>query len=215
MEIGSGQSRGLVVRFCSGFSAPSGFQGQSLRELLTWTFMYAWATRSPFARIQKSPDVSLCERGGIVKRFLDGSGYMCVTFRTEVGFMEKNDSFLRTWMRYAGILFFLGACAGTQRNCSSCSASQFGSDWVVVQLDLNGNPFRCWALRNTSIANEAQSDGIYWLDGTTGNLVHISGLYNRVQVEGGNWDHAYRELGLTEDTCEEIHDRMWTPDPSH
>ncbi len=129
--------------------------------------------------------------------------------------MENKFSFLGNWKRYVFLFFFLGACAGTQRSCSSCAASEFGSDWVVVQLDLNGNPFRCWALRDTSIDNESQSDGIYWLDSGTGNLVHISGLYNRVQVENGNWEHAYRELGITEDSCAVIHDRVWTPPDGH
>ena len=98
------------------------------------------------------------------------------------------------------LALLLASCAGTMRSCSSCSAEQFGSDWVVVQYDLAGRPFRCWALEGQSIANEPQSDGVYWVS-DHGNLVHISGLYNRVQVEGGQWDQAFAEVGLTRDSC--------------
>jgi hypothetical protein len=114
----------------------------------------------------------------------------------------------RNWKHYVVLLFFLGACAGTQRGCASCAATEMGADWVVVQMDMNGHAFRCWRLNSVSIANEPQSDGIYWLDSESGNLVHISGLYNRVQVVDDHWDHAYHELGLTQDLCEHIHDHV-------
>jgi hypothetical protein len=100
------------------------------------------------------------------------------------------------------VLFFVG-CASIQRDCSGCSAETFGADWVVVQVDYRGQPFRCWTLRSTSITNEEHSDGIWWR-APEGNLVHISGFYNRVQVVSGNWNSAYRELGLTEQTCRNI-----------
>lgn len=131
--------------------------------------------------------------------------------------MEEKRSFYDRW-RYMFLLsLMLVGCAGTQRYCSSCTAGNFGADWVVVQLDLNGQPFRCWTLEDTSISNGEQSDGIYWLDGESGNLVHISGLYNRVQVENNNWSHAYEELGLSEETCRAIRDQRYqvpnTPAP--
>lgn len=107
-------------------------------------------------------------------------------------------------------LVFAG-CAGTSRGCSSCMAQQFGADWVVVQMDNEGRPYRCWELRDTSISNEGNSDGIYWKDTTSGNLVHISGHYNRVQVENGNWDHAYQSLGLTKETCAAIRAETYDP----
>ena len=115
------------------------------------------------------------------------------------------------YFRSKTVLFALliVGCAGMERDCSSCNASSFGSDWVVVQLDLNGRPFRCWALRGTSITNETNSDGIYW-QSPEGNLIHISGLYNRVQVVGRNWEAAYRELGLTEGSCREVANTLVT-----
>lgn len=111
--------------------------------------------------------------------------------------------------RFSSILAFvavlaLGGCAGMQRSCCSSFAQDFGADWVIVQVDMNGQPFRCWQLHDTSVANEAHSDGIYWLDKPSGNLVHISGLYNRVQVTNGKWTPAFSSLGLTKELCDKI-----------
>lgn len=104
------------------------------------------------------------------------------------------------------LLTFLSGCAGLQRGCSSGVASSFGADWVIVQMDDEGIPYRCWTLEDTSVTNEEGSDGIYWLS-PNGHLVHISGHYNRVQVEGGRWREAYQELGLTEDLCRAVQSR--------
>jgi hypothetical protein len=103
----------------------------------------------------------------------------------------------------AGSMFFLVGCAAVQKDCASCNATANGADWIVVQLDLNGKPFRCWSMQDVSISNENASDGIWWQN-ESGNLIHISGLYNRVQVIDDNWLNAYNELGLTEETCKEI-----------
>lgn len=111
--------------------------------------------------------------------------------------------------RYWSLLFLLMGCAGMERYCSSMSASNFGADWVIAQMDSRGRPFRCWSLPNTSVANEPQSDGIYWQG--TGGLVHIGGAYNRVQVVNGNWNAAYTELGLTRATCDQIAGSRYIP----
>lgn len=95
----------------------------------------------------------------------------------------------------------LGGCAGFQRGCSSWNAEQFGSDWIVVQNDYTMTPKRCWRLTSTSIKNEEKSDGVYWLDAKSGHLVHISGWYNRVQVERGAWDSAAKSLGIDLARC--------------
>ncbi len=105
----------------------------------------------------------------------------------------------------------LVGCAGFQRDCSSCSAQSFGADWVVVQMDNTGKPFRCWELHNVSISNEEHSDGIYWTSERSGHLVHLSNMYNRVQVMGGDWETAYREVGLTRETCTAIRTRAYDP----
>jgi len=97
-------------------------------------------------------------------------------------------------------IFFLTGCAAVSRDCSSANAGNFGADWIVVQYQANGTPTNCWKLENTAIDNEAHSDGIYWLD-PRGHLVHISGWYNRVQVERRNWDEAASSIGVDLSRC--------------
>ena len=109
------------------------------------------------------------------------------------------------WMRirwWAMALFALCAsCAGFERGCASCNAESFGSDWIVVQLSMNGQIIRCWRLDDVSITNEHQSDGIYWRESGSGHLVHISGWYNRVQVSGRNFESAAKTLGVDLTMC--------------
>lgn len=93
---------------------------------------------------------------------------------------------MKTRMKFIALLLLAG-CAGIDRGCSSCVAENFSSDWVIVQYKFDGNPFNCWKLNNVSVTNEQNSDGIYWKDSLTGHLVHISGWYNRVQVENSNF----------------------------
>ena len=94
------------------------------------------------------------------------------------------------------VLVMLTGCAGMQRSCSSFWATQAGADWIVVQYDFNMDPKCVWRLQNVSISNEQSSDGIYWKDTATGHLVHISGWYNRVQVDGGRYEEAAKLLGV-------------------
>ena len=108
------------------------------------------------------------------------------------------------------ILLGLVSCAGVERSCSACGAGAMGSDWVVVQYAMDGTPLRCWSLEDVSVANETNSDGIYWLS-EGGNLVHLSGQYNMIQVQTGRWEQAYEELGLSKQVCEAIHDRHFVP----
>lgn len=96
-------------------------------------------------------------------------------------------------------LLFIG-CAGMTRGCASGCASTYGADWIVVQYDMEGRPYRCWELHDVSVANEEHSDGIYWLS-SDGHLVHISNNYNRIQVTRSEWDSAFVEAGLTREEC--------------
>ena len=118
---------------------------------------------------------------------------------------QQNNGGLGSRIRRNLATIALGAtivgCAGLERQCSSCSAENFASDWVIVQYDYAGDPMNCWRLPDTSVANEPESDGIYWLDGQTGHLVHLSGWYNRVQVEGGRWDEAAQSIGIDLARC--------------
>ena len=120
-----------------------------------------------------------------------------------------NKSFLSRF-RIAVLSLLLVGCAGMERDCASCTATSFGGDWVVVQMDYTGKPFRCWELHNVSVSNEQHSDGIYWAS-QFGHLVHLSNMYNRVQVSGGDWANAYAEVGLTQATCTAIRTRTFDP----
>lgn len=99
-----------------------------------------------------------------------------------------------------GFLFLTG-CAGIQRDCSSHVATEFGSDWIIVQYRNDGTPMNCWKLKNVGVANETGTDGIYW-QAPGGHLVHLSGWYNRVQVSGGNFKEAAMSVGVDESRCD-------------
>lgn len=117
--------------------------------------------------------------------------------------------------RNAWILaLLLCGCASLDRGCTSCVAKEFGSDWIVVQLSaMDGKPIRCWKLHNASLSSESQSDGIYWKDTANGNMVHIAGFYNYAQVRNGQWEAAFRQLGLTEAFCDRLAAEIWeSPD---
>lgn len=111
---------------------------------------------------------------------------------------------MKNVLKVIPFLFLLG-CAGYQRSCASGMATTFGGDWVVAQYRADGVPMNCWQLKNTSITNEQGSDGIYWLDGTNGHLVHISGWYNRVQVNGGDFENAAKLVGVSLSACKNGH----------
>lgn len=105
-------------------------------------------------------------------------------------------------MRWWLTAVLLAGCAGTQRECSSCNASSFGSDWVIVQRNLDNRPTHCWMLHNVSsfVDNESHSDGIYW-QSADGHLVHLSNMYVRVKVANGDWAGALHEVGMTRESC--------------
>jgi hypothetical protein len=94
----------------------------------------------------------------------------------------------------------LTGCAGFSRSCSSFNAESFGANWVIAQYTNSGEMFRCWKLDNTSVTNEEGSDGIYW-KAQGGHLVHISGWYNRVQVENSDFAGAASEIDIDINKC--------------
>jgi hypothetical protein len=110
---------------------------------------------------------------------------------------------MKTNQRYLLIIaLFLFSCVGLEKSCSSCNASNFGGDWIVVQFNTAGTPFNCWKMAGVSISNEEGSDGIWWKN-SSGHLVHISGWYNRVQVRGGDWSAAASAVGIDLKKCSE------------
>lgn len=65
---------------------------------------------------------------------------------------------------------------------------------------MTGQTIKCWQLHNVSVSNEEGSDGIYWKD-EHGNLVHISGNYNRVQINNGKWKEAADSMDIVLEKC--------------
>lgn len=84
---------------------------------------------------------------------------------------------------------------GVRRCWTAFKAGAIGSDWIVVQFDMNGKPFNAWKYEGVSVTNETNSDGIYWTDPAE-HLVHISGWYDRVQVSDKKFSEAARILGV-------------------
>jgi len=108
------------------------------------------------------------------------------------------------------LAFLLCGCASLDRGCTSCMATEFGSDWVVVQISaMDGKPLRCWKLNNASVVSEENSDGIRWKDTDNGNMVHIAGSYNYVQVRDKHWSSAFVQLGMTEKFCDKLAMEAW------
>ncbi len=102
--------------------------------------------------------------------------------------------------RLALAALLLTGCAGISRDCSSFGASNFGSDWIVVQYKNTGEPINCWKLTDTAINNETGTDGVFWKS-PEGHLVHISGWYNRVQVDHADFEGAAVSLGIDITGC--------------
>jgi hypothetical protein len=96
-------------------------------------------------------------------------------------------------------LTLLVGCAGWERDCNSYSATQLGADWVVTQIGMDGKPFNCWQLKGVGITNETASDGIFWND--EAGLIHLSGWYNRIQVEHGAFAKAGTAIGVDITKC--------------
>jgi len=88
-------------------------------------------------------------------------------------------------------------------------ATNLGANWVVVELtEAEAKPYRCWELHGVTITSEEGSDGIFWKDSQTGNLIHVSGSYDYVQVKG-TWDAAFQQLGLTKESCKAIRESRY------
>jgi hypothetical protein len=99
-------------------------------------------------------------------------------------------------------LLLLAGCAGIERDCSSWWASDVGgADWIVVQYRFDGEPINCWQLRDTGITNESHADGIFWR-AESEHLVHISGWYDRVQVDRHDYASAAKQVGIDLARCE-------------
>lgn len=96
-------------------------------------------------------------------------------------------------------LVFLASCAGLSKDCTSCSATNFGADWIVVQYKFDGAPMNCWKLQDVSLESEEHSDGIQWK--AEGHMMHLAGWYNHIQVTDGNWESAAKHMGIDLSRC--------------
>lgn len=113
------------------------------------------------------------------------------------------------WKRFVTAMLLLGMATGFvgwNRNCAKSCAENVGSDWIVVQYSAVGETLHCWRLKGVGITNEGHSDGIYW-QAPSGNLVHISGWYNRIQIGGfrdsERWNKAAEDLHVNLAKCTE------------
>lgn len=70
------------------------------------------------------------------------------------------------------------------RYWASYKADAYGSDWLVIKEDMQGNAIRYWELKDKSVGSEEGSDGIYFID-ENNDVVHLSGFYTYIQVRGG------------------------------
>jgi hypothetical protein len=96
-----------------------------------------------------------------------------------------------------GMLLALTGCAGMTRECNGCWTEATGANWLVTQLEMNGEIRNCWQLKGLALANEPHSDGIWWV--ADGQQIHISGWYNFVQVQ--DWNVAASTLGVNLTQC--------------
>jgi hypothetical protein len=108
---------------------------------------------------------------------------------------------LRRWAKIVIPCMFVTGCAGFQRGCTSWSARNLGSDWIIVQYDMGMHPKMCWKLHNVSVANEENSDGIHWFDNNTNAMRHIGGWYDYAQVPNGDYADAATRLGVDPNIC--------------
>jgi len=105
---------------------------------------------------------------------------------------------MKNYFKYMPLVFLCG-CAGLARDCSSCNAESFGSQWIIVQYGFDGTPINCWQEMNAAVSNESGTDGIYWKHGP--HLVHISGFYSRVQVANNDFSSAANAIGIDLARC--------------
>jgi hypothetical protein len=99
----------------------------------------------------------------------------------------------RTGVLLLGFIIFIGVLAGPKgcsRRYDAWKASSYGSDWLVIRYNAMGKPVDHWELKNKSVGNEQDSDGIFFVD-NDGIVVHLGGgAYGYYQVHNGAWDKA-------------------------
>lgn len=102
--------------------------------------------------------------------------------------MDKSTSMTIAVVAIVCVLLALFPWAGCSRSWQASIASGYGADWLVVQYSQDGQVIAHWELKDKSVASEQNSDGIYFVD-NDGNVIHLSGHYIYVQIEG-SWESA-------------------------
>ncbi len=79
--------------------------------------------------------------------------------------------------------------------------------YLLVQHAQDGRPFRCIELRGVNLRQDAHGPLAYWTD-DRGNEFFVATPYSAVAVHAGDWSRAFRSLGVTQQACDEIQQRV-------
>lgn len=105
--------------------------------------------------------------------------------------------------------------------CSACDDPNggFSADWLIVQVDSDGKPFRCWDISNAGITKD-YNGSISWIarshskngDELLRHEIIITQPYYMISI-GSPEDReaAFAELGLTSKVCEQINKMRYNP----
>jgi hypothetical protein len=88
----------------------------------------------------------------------------------------------------------------------SCNSKD---NWIVVPFEVNGNPFNCYILEDVSIF--IGKGFVWWTNKTTHQTTEIQCNFIAIKVQNDNWDEALKEVKLTRDSCNKLHEQMYTP----
>ena len=90
--------------------------------------------------------------------------------------------------------FFIIGPSRISTYVTSWRTKAYGAHWLVIERANNGKVIQYWELRNKTILNEPQSDGIYFPD-KDGLMVHLSGKYLFIEIRPATakmWEIARR-----------------------
>lgn len=103
--------------------------------------------------------------------------------------------------RYRALILLCLTLGCTPASCQSfrmgCT-NEFGADWLLVQTGMDGKPIACWKLKNKPLDGAAVD--VRWI-ADSGHIVYLHGWHNVVQVTGGDYAGAAKELGIDLTKC--------------
>jgi hypothetical protein len=80
-----------------------------------------------------------------------------------------------------------------------CTACTIENNWVVVERDWSGTPFRCWELYNVWVSPCESCVEVSWEE-RNGNRVRITGNVTVVRV-ASSWESAFKIAGIDRKAC--------------